>query len=266
MAARERRDKKEKREKGEKRERRPRRDRGAAADDGDKKSSIRDRVSRARGTYSNKTNYIPMVIVGTVMLIFMIGFYYMMESGAPPDATQNDTSASDTDDPEAAKPATPDSDPMPILTGTSEQQMGNLMATARGHQKTDPDKALKMLQGAPADLHSYPDLHFAMASAVEAKITKNPGALRSLAAEKVRHYKKVQELLDSGKGWLFDPMGNKSSHLKQNLERARKDAGLTTPAPTRPPPKRKPPPRKGTGTSKPAGDGAGGGRGPVDHW
>ena len=96
-------------------------------------------------------------------------------------------------------------------------------ASLKRRNDKDPEGALSMLKGGLSKWGDVPDVHCEMAYAVVAIMAKtrnDPAALRRLKQEKLDHYKKALELVESGKSWDNDPMTSKTANLKTSIEQA----------------------------------------------
>lgn len=183
-----------------------------------KPSSLRARVDRTRKTYQKKKNPVPMIVGAVVLLLFLVGmFVFLPKSG------------SSTSRPRRSKPATSD---VGSTTSAPDQPVAREPKSAsdlvfhagdKRRRLNDPEGALSMLKAKLSKWGDVPEVHCEMAYAVDAIMAKtrnDPAALRRLKQEKLGHLKKAKALLDSGKSWDSDKMGNKTSNLNTSIEQA----------------------------------------------
>ena len=186
-----------------------------------KPSSLRTRVERTRKTYHKKKNPVPMIVGAVVLLLFLVGmFVFLPRSG------------SSTSRPGRSKrPRPADSDVGSTTSAPGQpvarepQSVSDLVFYAGDKRRrlNDPEGALSMLKANLSKWGDAPEVHCEMAYAVDAIIAKtrsDPAALRRLKQEKLGHLKKAKALLDSGKRWSSDPLGNKTSNLDTSIEQA----------------------------------------------
>ena len=195
--------------------------------DGERKkpSSLRTRVDRTRRTYGRKSGPTGMIIAIVFMVLFLIGLYVALgtDSGTPP---RRDTGhSSGTSSPEVV-PVTAAPRPAAARVPKNAFEVVFYASQKRKRQK-DPDGALRMLREGLTKFGDSPDIYSEMAMAVDAKMAKagkGSAAYRQLAGEKLRHLEKAMEVINGGKGWEQDAMGNKTTQLQTRIEQARKAA------------------------------------------
>ncbi|MHC4201410.1 MAG: hypothetical protein ACYSU0_15580 [Planctomycetota bacterium] len=186
-----------------------------------KPSSLRTRVDRTRKTYQKTKNPVPMIIGGVVLLLFLVGLYaFLGQSGSssskrrPPKRRQ----------PVESETGTKSSAPLGFVAREPKNAFEFVSyASIKRRNDKDPEGALRMLKEGLSKWGDVPDVHCEMAYAVDAIIAKtknDPAALRRLREEKLAHYKKALELVESGKSWDTDQAGNKTGNLKTSIEQA----------------------------------------------
>jgi hypothetical protein len=190
-----------------------------------KPSSLRARVDRARKTYGRKTNVMPAIMAVAFLVIFAIGLHVALSGGgkkrraapgggeraAQPGARAPEGSGAQ----ESGRPPAAASEPKSVY---------EVVFYAKQKRRKDPDGALSMLQDGVRKFGEAPDLYHAMAMAVDEKMAKagrGTARYRELAREKLAHLEKAMSLVESGKDWERDPLGNRTQNLRTSIEQAR---------------------------------------------
>lgn len=192
-----------------------------------KPSSLRGRVDRARKGYSKPMNPVPIIIGVVVVAVCGVGLYLAFKGGPASDAGEGGTGETPVVQPAASAAAGSVSRPPAPLPKDPKKAVYALTMRAKRDAKTAPDAAMRELEQALGKYQDYaPDIYFAMAMVVEAKIQKGGGnsAPRHLFGEKLKFLRRAKEAIDAGKEWVYDPIGNRTGNIEMSITQAEKEA------------------------------------------
>ena len=199
-----------------------------------KPSSLRTRMDRARKGYSKPMNPVPIIIGVVVVGVCGVGLYVAFKGEPAPSAGEGgtgETSADQLATPEGAEVPSQPRAPAP-LPKDPKKAVYSLTMRAKQNAKTAPDAAMRDLEQALVKYPEYlPDIYHAMAMIVEIKIQKSGGtnAPRELLREKLKFLRRAKEEIDAGKGWVADPIGNRTGNLIMSITQAEKEANKEPP-------------------------------------